>query len=428
MNRNTLLISVIALVVLPGLVPAKTQPVLSYTPPEQGFVWDWLLSFRHSYPYSYVGASMEYDALAGLGGERKIKPAEGMPAGEGSNWQAYHHELGSGFTGPIMVFPPASMYMTYAATYLVCDQAVTNLSLRTGSDDGLLVILNGEIVQKVQMQRGYNVDQDRADGLALRKGWNTLLCKVDDYMGGHGLCVRFMTAAGEPVTDYRVVLVPEPPAGVLVEFVDGRKYEAEAIQLLKQAITQKTVNNDIAAALATARAVVTKYPASKTAAEALYVSAGILRDQGKTDEAHQAYDAVLTDFPFSKWAEDSLMAKGTEAALERVLKDYGNSALVPEAMLRLADIKTRAQQFIEGNSILEELRSRFPQTLESVQALDKLADNKAATGDRAGAQKLWQQVIEEAATLTAGKYVWYVNVQSALKEVADGARTKKEGK
>jgi len=318
--------------------------------------------------------------------------------------------------------------MTYAATYLVCDHDVTNISLRTGSDDGLLAILNGAVVQKVQMQRGYNVDQDRADGLALHKGWNTLLCKVDDYGGGHGLCVRFKTAAGKPVTDYNVVLVPEPPPGVTVEFVDGKKYEAAATQLLKQAITQKTVNNDTAAALTTARAVVEKFPASKVAAEALYVSAGILRNQGKAAESLQAFDAVLKEYPFSKWAEDSLLAKGTETALEQILKQYSNSALVPEAMLRLAGIKGGAQLFVAGNAILEELRNRFPQTLESVTALDKLADNKAATGDRAGAMKLWQQVIEEATALSAGKYVWYVNVQSALKQIADGARTKKEGK
>ena len=60
-----------------ALAEAKTQQVLYYTPPAEGFVWDWLLSFRHTYPYSYVGASMEYDGLATLGGEARFNLPRG---------------------------------------------------------------------------------------------------------------------------------------------------------------------------------------------------------------------------------------------------------------------------------------------------------------------------------------------------------------
>ena len=218
--------------------------------------------------------------------------------------------MGSGWTGAIIEFPPCGMHMTYAATYLVCDREYRDLSLRTGSDDGLLVVLNGQVVQKVQMQRGYNIEQDRMDGLTLKKGWNTLLCKVDDYMGGHGLCVHFKTADGKPFTGYKVVLVPQPPADVQIELLDGKKYEAEAAQLLKQAVGQKTMKQRCAPALATVREVVRNYPASKAAGEAMFLSAKILQEQGKPDEAIQALDGLLKDYPFAKWAEDSFVLKG----------------------------------------------------------------------------------------------------------------------
>ena len=103
------------------------------------------------------------------------------------------------------------------------------------------------------------------------------------------------------------------------------------------------------------------------------------------------------------------------AALETLLKRYEKMTLVPEAMLTLADIKTKAGQLVEANSILDDIRSHFPQTLESVKALDRLADNQAKAGDKASAKKLRQQVIEEADALAGGKYVWYVNVQACSK-------------
>ena len=70
----------------------------------------------------------------------------------------------------------------------------------------------------------------------------------------------------------------------------------------------------------------------------------------------------------------------------------------------------------------------FPNTVEAVRALEKLGDNQDARKQLNAARTLWRQVIEEADTLANGKYVWYVNVQAVLKQIADRARTKLTGR
>ena len=104
----------------------------------------------------------------------------------------------------------------------------------------MLVLLNGRMVQRAQMQRGYATDQDKAV-VTLAKGWNRLLCKVDDYGGGHGLCVRFMKADGSPMKDYKVCFV-RPAPGAEARFV-GYTTPDDAIQSFLWAIHSHDLTN-----------------------------------------------------------------------------------------------------------------------------------------------------------------------------------------
>jgi hypothetical protein len=178
-----------------------------------------------------------------------------------------------------------------------------------------------------------------------------------------------------------------------------------------------------------------RFPKSAAASQALY-SAGIaLRDQGKPDEALAALREVTVRFPFAKYSEDALLAaaelhatrkddaKAAET-VEALLQRFPNSGLAPEAMLLLASLKSRQKAMVEAGSILAEVRAKFPNTPESVKALDAMGDNARAEGKADDARKLWTQVMEEARTLSEGKYVWYVNVQAQLQKLADGARAK----
>ena len=437
MKRGPLLSLLVAAALLPCAASAA-EDVLFYRPTEEGFLMDWLVSTRHPFDYAYLGASMNFDALKATGGEAACAPVAGMKAGNGNPWVERHFEP-AGWAKGVFEFEPASMFMTYTFAYLYCDQELRDLVLLTGSDDALLVLLNGTQVQKVQMQRGYNTDQDRVAGITLAKGWNRLLCKVDDVMGGHGLVVRFKTKDGQPVTSFRICL-SRPPEGVEPRFVDGISYEAEAAKLLKDAVRLSAEEGNLAGAEAACRKVAAQYPRSNAAAEALYQAGSFLVQAKKPDEAFKTFDGLLARYPYAKWAEDALLAKAELLATERkdaraaartleeLTERFEKSSLVPEAMLKLAALKAAEATPDDSDAILLKVRERFPNTVEAVRALDLLGDNRQRRNDAAKARQLWREAIQEADALSSGKYVWYVNVQAVLKEIADRARAKAEGR
>jgi TolA-binding protein len=361
-----------------------------------------------------------------------------MKAAKGNPWIERHFKT-AGWAKGVFEFRPASMFMTYTFAHIYCEREMNDLVLLTGSDDALRVVLNGKQVQKVQMQRGYNTDQDRVAGITLKKGWNCLLCKVDDYMGGHGLAVRFKTKEGKPVTNLRVCL-SRPAEGAEPNFVDGVTYEAEAAKLLKDAVRLSAEEGDLAKAEAACREVAARYPKSAAAAEALYHAGSFLVQRGERPRAMETFQGLLTRYPYSKWAEDTLMATArlrspggryeqpAVRVLAELLERFPKSSLVPEAMLMLGAMSAQKGDLDDSDTVLAGVREQFPNTVEAVRALDALGDNQRRRNDLGKARELWRQVIDEAKTLANGKYVWYVNVQTVLKEISDTARAKIEGK
>jgi hypothetical protein len=63
--------------------------------------------------------------------------------------------------------------------------------LLIGSDDGVRIWLNGDLVHTNPAYRGAYPDQDGIP-VHLKKGWNTLLIKVLQGAGGWGYYVRFV--------------------------------------------------------------------------------------------------------------------------------------------------------------------------------------------------------------------------------------------
>lgn len=74
--------------------------------------------------------------------------------------------------------------------------------LEVGSDDGVKVWLNGEVVHANNAMRGVQPGQDRVD-VTLRRGWNELMLKVTQGGGGWGACVRPVDSEGKPLQDVK---------------------------------------------------------------------------------------------------------------------------------------------------------------------------------------------------------------------------------
>jgi hypothetical protein len=90
---------------------------------------------------------------------------------------------------------PSERGIVYGLVYVFSqEQRVAQMLL--GSDDGVRVWLNGELVHTNPAYRGAYPDQDRVS-VMLKKGWNPLLIKILQGSGGWGYYVRFVDPRGQ---------------------------------------------------------------------------------------------------------------------------------------------------------------------------------------------------------------------------------------
>lgn len=98
---------------------------------------------------------------------------------------------------------PNEQAIAYALTYVFSPDD-REAPLLLGSDDGVRVWVNGELVHTNPVYRAAAPDLDRLSA-RLKKGWNTVLLKVLQGAGGWGFYVRFADPGGE----LRFALKPE---------------------------------------------------------------------------------------------------------------------------------------------------------------------------------------------------------------------------
>lgn len=100
-------------------------------------------------------------------------------------------------------FEPNERIVSYAQTYVYTPEART-VPLLLGSDDGVKVLLNGEeLFRYLPSYRISAPDQDRIP-LPLQAGWNSLLVKVENNLGGYALLARLLDPSGD------VIVSPTP--------------------------------------------------------------------------------------------------------------------------------------------------------------------------------------------------------------------------
>jgi hypothetical protein len=83
---------------------------------------------------------------------------------------------------------PYEFVISYAFTYVYSPKDIS-VPFFIGSDDGSKVFLNGEEVYRFLDVRVSEPDQDTIQ-LALKKGWNELLLKIENNFGGYSFYSR----------------------------------------------------------------------------------------------------------------------------------------------------------------------------------------------------------------------------------------------
>lgn len=160
---------------------------------DESFIRTWLICGEFPNPsQDERKIGFETDYLTSRGGEAEILPAEGMyvlrPDGTEAEWFTHTSP------GDVVNFVPlfkerqTTDVVAYACTYIKRAQA-GRAFLAVGSDDGIKIWLNGELVHEKLEQRGVQKDQDIVE-VPFREGDNTLLIKVEQGGGGWGFVLR----------------------------------------------------------------------------------------------------------------------------------------------------------------------------------------------------------------------------------------------
>jgi tRNA A-37 threonylcarbamoyl transferase component Bud32 len=98
--------------------------------------------------------------------------------------------------------------IAYAVCYLVAEEEKKGLVLKIGSDDQIVVRLNGRDLLCVPRPRALAIDDDVIANVVLKRGTNVLLLKVINETRDWSACVRLTDSSGKQVKNVKVVLSP----------------------------------------------------------------------------------------------------------------------------------------------------------------------------------------------------------------------------
>ncbi len=188
----------------PGKTKSYLQQILSNNPNEalheqakshiayierfEDYIYDWQVSG----PYSQLNVNLV---------DHKFPPEN--PRDQSSEWQ------------PMPVTDPQNPWRVGLDQHFGGDNRVAYLKTRVwvdqqqlaraeiGSDDSIKMWLNGKLVHTNEVGRGVTPGDDIVE-VTLTKGWNDVLLKIINGVGGWGACLRFRSLAREHIPGLKI--------------------------------------------------------------------------------------------------------------------------------------------------------------------------------------------------------------------------------
>lgn len=160
-----------------------------YLEPKRTFIPDWLI--LGPFPNIMRGENMRLGLDSVYLPEKNVDlkmPYIGI-GGKSIRWQ-YIKTPDNGYVSLVDHVTPNELVVTYALTYIYSD-APRQVSFFIGSDDGMKVFFNDKEVYRYPEIRVAEPDQSELT-LNIKPGWNKLLLKIENNLGGYGFYARLL--------------------------------------------------------------------------------------------------------------------------------------------------------------------------------------------------------------------------------------------
>ncbi|MHC4624910.1 MAG: HEAT repeat domain-containing protein, partial [Planctomycetota bacterium] len=157
---------------------------------------DYITAWEVSGPYSRANTTAQEVFKIGFA------PEEGD--GEKAQWRMM--AVGTDRDRPWLLELDKAIGGEYCAGYLrtkVRSPKEQRVRLQVGSNDGIKVWLNGEVVHSNNILRSVSRDEDIAE-VTLREGWNVLMMKISQSRGQWSACARFVGLDGGKLKGLKV--------------------------------------------------------------------------------------------------------------------------------------------------------------------------------------------------------------------------------
>jgi len=155
----------------------------------QGFITHWWVLGHYDSGGDYAATDEVFAPERGVD----------LAAGDGDRKWEKHHTLDvDGLVDYVGMFGKNNDAACYAYAEVSLDEALDGKIL-CGSDDSIVIWLNGEEVHRFKGPRGCTVDGDATD-VSFKSGENTVLIKVIQGSGDWSSCVRLVDADGKPLS------------------------------------------------------------------------------------------------------------------------------------------------------------------------------------------------------------------------------------
>ena len=143
-----------------------------------------------------------------VGGEERLEPRKDAVVA-GKKWAVYESSepgvnMRAAFDGQLLdnVAAYAGVWVhSPTARDIILDTPDHMVDLHVGSDDGVRVWLNGEEILNVDQHRPWKADENHVSAVKLRRGWNRLVIKVTQRSWEWAMSARFLSTAGNPISD-----------------------------------------------------------------------------------------------------------------------------------------------------------------------------------------------------------------------------------